>query len=122
MSHSVLRQERGAAILGRAPQVLGACVIVAWVLLLLARALHPPVVSLLGCRSDPWDFLPTGQLLEARSLAFLVEAHCADAKYVPGGWIELTYGGGRLDVELRRVDIADDTYFRIVSIGGIAAP
>jgi hypothetical protein len=121
MSHGVVWQERCNAILGRAAQVLAACLIVAWVLLLSARALNPPVVTLRECRSDPWDFLPAGELLEASALAFLVEAHCANAKYVPGGWIELSYGGGRHDVKLRRVDIADHTYFRIVSIGGIAA-
>jgi hypothetical protein len=121
MSHSVLWQERRTALLGCTAQVLAACLIVGWVLLLSVRALNPPVVTLRECRSDPWDFLPAGELLEASALAFIVEAHCANAKYVPEGWIELSYGGGRLDVELRRVDIADRTYFRIVSIGGIAA-
>ena len=55
-------------------------------------------------------------------MAFLVEAHCANAKHVPDDWIELRHDGGKVDVELRRVDIADTTYFRIVSMGGIAAP
>ena len=55
-------------------------------------------------------------------MGFIVEAHCTNAQYLPDGWIELRYGGGRIDVELRRVDVVGPTYFKIVSIGGVAAP
>jgi hypothetical protein len=41
---------------------------------------------------------------------------------LPDGWIELSYGGGRVDVELRRVNLAGATYYQIVSIGGVATP
>ena len=121
MSESLRWLESGASVPCRSSQVLAVCLAIAWALLIATRPSPPVGASRFGCGSDPWDFLAVGELLEASSLAFLVEAHCANAKYVPG-WIELSYGGGRLDVELRRVDIADRTYFRIVSIGGIAAP
>ncbi len=61
-------------------------------------------------------------MVELSSLGFIVEAHCTNAKYSPDGWIELRYGGGKVDVELRRVDIAGTTYFQIVSIGGVTTP
>ncbi|WP_280151702.1 hypothetical protein [Piscinibacter sp. XHJ-5] len=61
-------------------------------------------------------------MLEPSSLAFLVEAHCSNAKYMPDGWIELRYGGARVDVKLQRVDIAGRPFFRVNSIGGVAAP
>jgi hypothetical protein len=38
------------------------------------------------------------------------------------GWIELRYGGGRMDVEVSPVPIAGTTYYRIVSIGGVSTP
>jgi len=56
------------------------------------------------------------------SLQFIVDAHCTNAKYQPGGWIELRYGGARVDVEVRPVPVGNTTYFQILSIGGIAAP
>lgn len=43
-------------------------------------------------------------------------------KYTRDGWIELSYGGGKVDVELRRYKLGGATYFKIVSIGGVAAP
>ena len=122
MSNSVLRRERRHAFASRSGQVLGVSMLVGWALLIVVSALRPVAPGRLECRTDPWDFLRIGELLEPSSLAFLVEAHCANAKYVPDGWIELSYGGGRLDVELRPVAVADSTYFRIVSIGGIPSP
>jgi hypothetical protein len=73
-------------------------------------------------RQRPPGLLRIGEMLDPTSLGFIVEAHCTNAKYVPDGWIELRYGGGRVDVELRRIDLADTTYFQIVSIGGDATP
>jgi len=123
MSDRVLRLERRTAFAGRASQLLGGCVIIGWVALLIATsATRSPPPGRLECGSDPWDFLRIGELLEPSALAFLVEAHCANVKYVPDGWIELRYGGARFDVELRRVEIGGAPYFQIVSIGGIPAP
>jgi hypothetical protein len=92
------------------------------VLLIAARHSQPVFASRLECGSDPWDFLRIGEMIEPSSLGFIVEAHCSNAKYWPDGWIELRYGGRRVDVELQRVDVVGSTYFKIVSIDGVAAP
>ena len=122
ISDSALWVERDTAVPGRTAQAIAFCLAIACALLVAARASEPEAAGRLECGSDPWDFLPVGELLEPSSLAFLVEAHCANAKYLPEGWIELRYAGGRADVELRRVEIGGTPYFRIVSIGGMAAP
>ena len=121
-SPSVLWLERGKSVPDRTAQALAVCLAIACALLIAARASHPPSPSRFECSSDPWDFLPIGEMLEPSSLAFLVEAHCSNAKYMPDGRIELRYGGARVDVELQRVDIAGMPFFRITSIGGVAAP
>ena len=122
MSESALWVERGAAVPGRASQAIAACLVIACALLVATRVSQPISKTPFECTSDPWDFLPIAETVDPSSLAFLVEAHCANVKYVPDRWIELRYGGGRVDVELQRVDIGGATHFRIVSVGGIAAP
>ena len=122
MSESALWLERDAAFPGRTSQAVAACLVVACALLIGARVSQPITASRFECGSDPWDFLRIGEMLEPSALAFLVEAHCANAKYMPDGWIELRYGGGRMDVELRPVEIGGTTHLQIVSIGGIAEP
>jgi len=101
-----------------ASRALGVCFFAIWLLLLAARSGPPPVSSRPGCTTDPWDFLSIGETVELSTLVFLVEAHCTKAKYSSDGWIELSHGGGRVDVELRRLDIAGVTYIQVVSIGG----
>ena len=121
-SPSALWLKRGSGIPGRIAQVLAVCLAIAWALLVAFSALHQRApASPFECGTDPWSFLPIGEMVEPSSLAFLVEAHCANVKYLPGGWIELRYGGARFDVKLQRVDIAGTPYFRVVSIGGVAA-
>jgi len=122
MSESALWLERETAVPGRTSQALYLCLAVACALLIAGRVSQPLSASRFECGSDPWDFLRIGEVLEPSTLAFLVEAHCANAKYMPDGWIELSYGGGRMDVQLRPVEIGGMTHLRIVSIGGIAAP
>ena len=119
MSNRGLWLEGGTTLPDRTSRALAACFAVAWLLLIVARNVQPAVTNLSGCGTDPWDFLRIGEMVEHSSLAFIVEAHCANAKYSPDGWIELLYGGGRVDVELRRLDIGGATYFQIVSIGGV---
>lgn len=121
MSSRGLWLEGGTTLPDRTSRALAACFAVAWMLLIAARNLQPSVASPLECSTDPWDFLRIGETVELSSLAFIVEAHCTNAKYSSDGWIELVYGGGRVDVELRRFDIAGATYFQIVSIGGVAS-
>ena len=122
MSESALWLERGVSVPGRTSQALYACLAVACALVIVERVSEPRSTPWLECGSDPWDFLRIGEMLEPSSLAFLVESHCANAKYVPEGWIELRYGGGRMDVELRPVDIGGTTHLQIVSIGGSSEP
>jgi hypothetical protein len=119
MSHRGLWLEGGTTFPDRMSRALAVCFFAAWVLLIAARnGGQSAAPGLLGCTTDPWDFLAIGETVELHSLAFIVEAHCTDVKYSRDGWIELSYGGGRVDVELRRLDIAGETYFRVVSIGG----
>ena len=122
MSNRGLWPGGGTTFRDNAPPAIGACLGLAWVLLIASGSSTPLFTSRFECGSDPWDFLHVGELVEPSSLGFLVEAHCANAKYSPDGWIELRYGGGRVDVEVRRVDVAGTPYFRIVSIGGVATP
>ena len=122
MSESALWVESGVAVPGRTSQAIAACLVIACAFLVASRVSQPLNKSPFECSSDPWDFLPVGEMVDPSSLAFLVEAHCANVKYVPGGWIELRHGGARVDVQLRRIEIGGKPYFRIVSIGGIAAP
>ena len=122
MSNRGLWLEGGTTFPDRRSRVLAVCLAVGWALLITARNLPSPAASRPGCGADPWDFLRLGEIVELSSLAFLVEAHCTDAKYSRDGWIELSYGGGRVDVEVRRIDIGGATYFEVVSIGGVASP
>lgn len=122
MSNRGLWLEGGTTFPDRGSRALAVCLAVAWMLLIAVRNVQPAVASRPGCGADPWDFLRLGEVIEASSLAFLVEAHCRNAKYAPGGWIELSYGGGRVDVEVRRIDIGGTTYFEVVAIGGVASP
>ena len=123
MSNRGLWTEGGTTFPDRTSRALAVGLAIGWFLLIAARNAQPaPFTSRYECGSDPWDFLRIGELVELRSLAFIVEAHCTNAKYSPDGWIELSYGGGRIDVELQRIDIGGTTYFKIVSIGGVSAP
>lgn len=103
-------------------RALAACLAVGCLLLVVARNWQPLVTSQFVRGSDPWDFLGLGEILGTSSSAFIVEAHCSNAKYQPEGWIELRHGGDRVDVEVRRLEFAGATYFQIVSIGGVASP
>ena len=122
MSNRGLWLEGGTTFPNTASRALAACLAIAWAVLIVARNSQPLFTSRFECGSDPWDFLRIGEMVDPSSLGFIVEAHCTNAKYSPDGWIELRYGGGRVDVEVRRVDVADTPYFQIVSIGGVATP
>lgn len=122
MSNHGLWREGGTTFPDRMSRALAAFLALAWVLLIAARNSQPALTSQFECGSDPWDFLPIGETVELSSLVFIVEAHCANAKYSSDGWIELRYGGGRFDVKLRRLDLGGASHFQIVSIGGVAEP
>jgi hypothetical protein len=86
------------------------------VLFIAVRDHHPVFASRFECGTDPRDILRAGELLDRPTLWFVVEAHCANARYLPGR-IELLYGGMPVDVRTRRIDIAGTTYYAIVSVG-----
>lgn len=96
--------------------------VMAWVFFIAARDHYPVFTSRYECGTDPQDFLHAGESLEIDTLRFIVDSHCANARYLPDGWIELRFGGGEVDVETKRLDIAGATYYKIVSVGGVAGP
>ena len=122
MSNRGLRLEGRTTFPDRRSRVLAVCLVIGLALMIASRNMPSPVDSRPGCGADPWDFLHVGEIVESSSLAFIVEAHCRGARYSPQGRIEMSYGGGRVDVEVRRIDIAGTTYFKVVSIGGVRSP
>ena len=125
MSNRGLWLEGGTTFPDKTSRALAVALAIGWFLLIVARnppVSPPPFASRYECGSAPWEFLRLGELLDPGSLQFIVDAHCSNARYQPGGWIELRYGGMPVDIEVRPVPIADTTYFRIVSIGGVGMP
>lgn len=122
MSNRGLWLEGGTTFPDRPTRWLAVCLAAGWVLLIAARNVQPGPAGPHGCSSDPWDFLPIGETVVPSTLVAIVEAHCADVRYAPGGWIELSHGGARVDVKLRRVAIAGSTYFQVAAIGGVEVP
>lgn len=96
--------------------------LMAWVFIVAARDHHPVFSSRFECGTDPRDILRAGEVLEGSTLRFIVDAHCANARYLPDERIALRFGGGAVDVETRELSIAGATYYRIISVGGEAAP
>jgi len=93
-----------------------------WVLFVAARDHHAVSTSRLECGTDPQEILGAGDVLEQSTLRFIVDAHCANARYVSDERIELRYGGNPVEVELRKLDIGGATYYAIDSVGGATAP
>ena len=96
--------------------------VMAWVLFVAARDQHPVFTSRNECGTDPRDFLRAGELIDERSLGFIVNAHCTNARFLPDGWIELRYNGGAVDVETRQIRVAGITYYKVVWVGGETEP
>ena len=94
----------------------------AWVLFVAARDHHTVFTSHLECGTDPQEILATRDILEKSTLRFIVDAHCANARYVSDEHIELRFGGTPVDVEMRKLVIGGATYYAIDSVGGVAAP
>ena len=92
-----------------------------WLLIIGERDHRYVFTSRFECGTDPLDILRLGETVEEGTLRFLVDAHCANARYLPDDRIELRYGGAKVDVETRKLDIAGATYYKIVSVGGWAA-
>ena len=80
---------------------------------------HRAFTSRFECGTDPLDILRIGEIVDESTLRFIIDAHCTNAHYLSEERIELRYGGGRVDVEIRRLSVGDDPrYYRIVSVGG----
>ena len=121
MANRGLWLEGGTTFPDNFTRALGVALTIAWVLVIVAKNPQPHFSSRFECGSDPWEFLRIGEMLEPSSLQFLIEAHCSNPRYAPG-WIELRYGGARIDVEVQPVRAGGQTYFRVLSIGGVATP
>jgi hypothetical protein len=107
-------------VFARAAGVCWALVMV-WLLVVGEREHHHAFSSRFECGTDPEDILRTGETLDESTLRIIVAAHCTNARYLADGRIELRYGGAPYAVETRRITIAGDTYYTIVSVGGTGA-
>jgi hypothetical protein len=95
--------------------------VMAWLLVLGERDHRYEFTSRFECGTDPLDILRVGETVEQGTLRFIVDAHCANARYLSDERIELRYGGAPVDVETSKLEIAGETYYKIVSVGGWAA-
>ena len=94
----------------------------AWVLVVAARDHHTVFTSHLECGTDPQEILGTRDVLDKGTLRFIVDAHCANARYVSDDRIELRYGGTPFDVELRKLDIGGTTYYAVDAVEARTGP
>jgi hypothetical protein len=106
------------------PEAVGLAwaLVMVWVLFVGARDQHTVFTSHRECGTDPQELLGPRDLLEQSTLRFIIDAHCANARYVSDERIELRYGGTPVEIELRRLEIGGATYYAIDSVGGAAAP
>ena len=95
--------------------------VMAWCLILGERDHHKVFTSRFECGTDPLDILRLGETVDHMTLRFVVDAHCANVRYLADDRIALRYGGAEVLVETRRLVIGDATYYKVVSIGGWAA-
>jgi hypothetical protein len=98
--------------------------VLAFGLLLLAhdRRPHTTPIAPNECTTDPRNILFPGELVDRQTLNFIIAAHCTRAKLRPDGWIELRYEGKPFGVETTRFDIAQDTFYEILWVGGMLSP
>lgn len=101
---------------------IGWALVMAYVLCIAAREHDLVLTARHECITDPRNFLRAGELLERDTLRFLVRAHCMHAKYLSDGWIELPYEGTVLGVQTSQFTVAGAIYYKLVWVGGIAAP
>ena len=107
-----------------APDALRGAVGAIWALVMAAllivghRDQHQLFKSRFECGTHPLEILRVGEIIERSTLRFVVDAHCANARYLSEERIELRYNGGQVDVETRKLDIPGGSYYEIVSVGG----
>ena len=108
--------------------LLSRAVGVTWMLVMAAlfivavRDHHPEFTSRLECGTDPQDFLRAGEMLDRVSLRIIVDAHCSNARYLSDERIALRYVGEEVDVEMSKLSIGGETYYKIVSVGDGSTP
>jgi hypothetical protein len=108
-----------ADALARAAGV-GWALVMAWVLVVGEREHHRVFSSRFECGTDPEDILRIGETLDEATLRIIVDAHCTNARYRADGRIELRYGGAPYAVETKKLTLGGETYYEIVSVGGVA--
>ena len=96
--------------------------VMVWLLVVAARDHHTVFTSHLECGTDPQDILGTRDVLDKGTLRFIVDAHCANARYVSDERIELRYGGTPFEVELRKLDIGGTTYYAVDAVEARTRP
>jgi hypothetical protein len=105
-----------------APEILRGAVAAIWALVMAALFIvghrDRQVSKSFECGTDPLEILRIGEIVETSTLRFIVDAHCANARYPSEERIELRYHGGQVDVETRKLDIPGASYQQIVSVGG----
>jgi hypothetical protein len=94
----------------------------AWLFVLGLRDHHPELASRLECGTDPRSILRAGEVLDGMSLKVIIQAHCSNARYVSDERIALRYVGAEVDVDLTKLSIGGETYYRIESVGDENAP
>ena len=111
----------GARLAWRIARVMAVATTLAWgAALWVAIGDRPrPFASRFECGTDPVAFLRIGELLEGSSLRFIVQAHCANARYLTDDRIELRFGGIPVEIQTAQVTIGGTTYYKIVSVDGI---
>jgi phytoene/squalene synthetase len=117
---SLVRGPSLADVLARALGV-GWALVMVWVLVVGDRERNRVFSSRFECGTDPEDILRTGETLDEGTLRIIIDAHCANARYLSDERIELRYGGAPYAVETRKLVIAGDIYYEIVSVGGAVA-
>ena len=93
-----------------------------WIFFIAMRDHHPVFSSQNECGTDPRDFLRPVELLEEGALRFIVNSHCANARYLSDGWIELSFDRTDIDVQAKELKIAGKTYYELVWVGGETEP
>jgi hypothetical protein len=83
------------------------------------RDRHQESALRVECGTDPLDILRIGEIVEASTLHFLVDAHCSNARYLSDERIELRYRGQAVEVETRKLSVGGPfSYYEVVSVGG----
>jgi hypothetical protein len=103
-------------VLARAAGVAWALAM-AWLFVIGLRDHDRQLTTRLECGTDPRSILRAGEVLDRMSLHVIIQAHCANARYVSDERIALRYVGAEVDVDMTKLSIGGETYYRIESVG-----